>query len=82
MCKLVYSLYCLKQPPKEWHENFDSVMIKNHFHINECGKCINTKQTEQEVVIVFMCLYVDDMLIIRTNMKVIKFTTKVISNSF
>lgn len=40
MCKLVKLLYRLKQAPKQWHENFDNVMVLNGFHISECDKCL------------------------------------------
>ena len=43
MCKLIKFLYDLKQALKQWHEKFDSVMIKDGFTINECDKCIYTK---------------------------------------
>ena len=46
VCKLVKSLYGLKQAPKQWHKKFDGIMIKDAFTINECDKCIYTKQLE------------------------------------
>ena len=44
VCRLMKSLYGLKQAPKQWHEKFDSVMVKNGFRINECDKCVYYKQ--------------------------------------
>ena len=69
VCRLVKSLYGLKQAPKQWHEKFDNVMISNGFKINECDKCVYVKDTNDGYVI--LCLYVDDMLIIGSNDKVI-----------
>ena len=40
VCKLTKSLYGLKQAPKQWHEKFDSCMIKNGYKFNECDQCI------------------------------------------
>ena len=40
VCKLVKSLYGLKQTPKKWHEKFDNVMMSHGFKINECDKCV------------------------------------------
>ncbi|KAK3016682.1 hypothetical protein RJ639_007087 [Escallonia herrerae] len=80
VCKLVKSLYGLKQAPKQWHEKFDKIMIENDFRINECDKCVYVKGTEKGYVIV--CLYVDDMLIIRSNNEFIKATKKMLTSKF
>ena len=55
-------------------------MIKDGFTINECDKCVYTKTVENACIIV--CLYVDDMLILGTNIKIINSTKKMLSNSF
>ena len=80
VCKLVKSLYGLKQAPKQWHEKFDNVMMSNGFKINECDKCVYVKNLENDYVIV--CLYVDDMLIIGSNFKMINSTKKMLSKRF
>ena len=80
VCKLVKSLYGLKQAPKQWHEKFDNVMITSGFKINECDKCVYVKNTENEYVIV--CLYVDDMLIVGSNDKMIKSTKNMLNSKF
>ena len=61
VCKLVKSLYGLKQAPKQWHEKFDHTMLSHGFKINECDKCVYIKTYANSCV--FVCLYVDDMLI-------------------
>ena len=80
VCKLVKSLYCLKQAPKQWHEKFDNVMLSNGFKINECDKCVYVKTTQKGYVIV--CLYVDDMLIIGSNAEMIRITKLFLSSRF
>ena len=40
VCKLVKSLYGLKQTPKQWHEKFDHTMLSLGFKFNECDKCV------------------------------------------
>ena len=65
VCKLTKSLHGLKQAPKEWHEKFDSVILEYGFKHNGADRCIYSKFTEDFGVII--CLYVDDMLIIGTN---------------
>ena len=58
----------------------DSVMIKDGFTINECAKCVYTKTVENICIIV--CLYVYDMMILGTNITVIKSTKRMLSNNF
>ena len=55
-------------------------MISDGFKINECDKCIYMKNTDKGYVIV--CLYVDDMLIIGSNIKMIKTTKKMLNSKF
>ena len=43
VCKLVKSLYGLKQEPKQCHEKFDNVMMSQGFKIKECDKCVYVK---------------------------------------
>ena len=80
VCRLVKSLYGLKQAPIQWHEKFDSVMMKNGFKINECDKCVYVKNTEHGFVII--CLYIDDILIIGSNNEVIKTTKEMFNDKF
>ncbi|KAI3677608.1 hypothetical protein L6452_36874 [Arctium lappa] len=78
--KLVKSLYGLKQTPKQWHEKFDDTMLSNGFHINKCDKCVYVKQYKSAYVII--CLYVDDMLIMGSNLDVINQTKKMLHSAF
>ena len=55
-------------------------MISDGFKINECGKCIYVKNTDKGYVII--CLYVDDMLIIGSNIEMIKTTKKMLNSKF
>ena len=80
VCKLVKSLYVLKQAPKQWHEKFDDVMISQRFKINECDMCVYVKDIEQGYVIV--CLYDDDMLIVGTDDKMIISTKNMLNSRF
>ena len=80
VCKLVKSLYGLKQAPKQWHEKFDNVMLSHGFKINECDKCVYVKDDEHGYVIV--CLYVDDMLIVGSDDKMITSTENMLNSRF
>ncbi|TLX69534.1 hypothetical protein E9993_22935, partial [Labilibacter sediminis] len=80
VCKLVKSLYGLKQAPKQWHQKFDQAMMESGFKINECDKCVYVKNTTHGYVI--LCLYVDDMLIIGSNDKMIRSTKDMLKSKF
>ena len=80
VCKLVKSLYGLKQAPKQWHEKFDKAILSSGFKINECDKCVYIKDTNDGYVI--LCLYVDDMLIVGSNDKIIKSTKEMLNSKF
>ncbi|GJR30571.1 putative RNA-directed DNA polymerase [Tanacetum coccineum] len=80
VCRLVKSLYGLKQAPKQWHQKFDHTMLESRFKINECDKCVYVKDTSSGYVI--LCLYVDDMLIIGSNDKMIKSTKDMLKSKF
>ena len=80
VCRLVKSLYGLRQAPKQWHEEFDNAMMSNEFRINECDKCVYIKDAANGYVIV--CLYVDDMLIIGSNNDIIKATKRMLTSEF
>jgi len=64
VCKLLKSLYGLKQTPKQWHEKLDNVLLSEGFSTNDVDKYECSKSENNECVII--CLYVDDMLIFGT----------------
>ena len=80
VCKLVKSLYGLKQPPKQWHERFGNIVMSNDFKINEWYKCIYAKSTPNGYVIVW--LYMDDTLIFGSNNDIIRATKKMLTKHF
>nr|GEW90621.1 60S ribosomal protein L23a [Tanacetum cinerariifolium] len=78
--RLVKSLYGLKQAPKQWHQKFYHAMLESGFKINECGKCVYVKDTSSGYVI--LSLYVEDMLIVGSNDKMIKSTKDILKSKF
>lgn len=73
-------MYDLKQVPKKWHEKFDSVLIANGYLLNDADRCVYSKFSNNSGVII--CLYVDDMLIMGTNISVVKSTKKFLTSKF
>jgi hypothetical protein len=80
VCKLLKSLYGLKQAHKQWHEKIDRTLISVGFVANEADKCVYYRYGGGEGVI--LCLYVDDILILGTSLDVIKETKDFMSNNF
>ncbi|GKE74759.1 zinc finger, CCHC-type containing protein [Tanacetum coccineum] len=64
--KLIKSLYGLKQTPKQWHQNFDEVVLSNGYLLNQADKCVYSKFDASSKGVI-ICLYVDDMLIFGTD---------------
>lgn len=56
VCKLVMSLYNLKQAAKQWQAKFDQITLTKEFKVNECDERVYIKSTSNNEAIV--CLYV------------------------
>ena len=80
MCKLLKSLYGMRQAPKQWHEKFNKTMTSAGFVVNEADKCVYYRHGGGEGVI--FCLYVDDILIFGTNLKVVAEVKSFLSQNF
>ena len=80
VCRLIKSLFGLKQAPKQWHRKFDHVLISNEFSNNDTDKCIYSKVENNTCIII--CLYIDDMLIFGTNLQVIIETKSFLRSKF
>nr|GEU90483.1 hypothetical protein [Tanacetum cinerariifolium] len=46
VCKLIKSLYRLKQAPKQWHQKFDKVVLSDGYLLNQADKCVYSKFNE------------------------------------
>ncbi|GKA61804.1 zinc finger, CCHC-type containing protein [Tanacetum coccineum] len=66
VCKLIKSLYRLKQAPKQWHQKFDEVVLSNGYLLNQADKCVYSKFDASGKGVI-ICLYVDDMMIFGTD---------------
>ncbi|GJX29018.1 zinc finger, CCHC-type containing protein [Tanacetum coccineum] len=81
VCKLIKSLYELKQAPKQWHQKFDELILSNGYLLNQADKCVYSKfdETGKGVII---CLYVNDMLIFDTDQVRVDLTNEFLSSRF
>ncbi|KAH9696398.1 hypothetical protein KPL71_023151 [Citrus sinensis] len=68
VCLLKKSLYGLKQSPRQWYLKFDSYMQELNFQKSSYDCCVYFRKTYGEEVI-YLVLYVDDMLLASKNMK-------------
>ena len=62
VCKLVKSVYGLKQTSHGWNLCFDDKFNEFGFSISEDKYCVYVKASES--IIIFLVLYVDDILLI------------------
>ncbi|GJZ90329.1 RNA-directed DNA polymerase, eukaryota, reverse transcriptase zinc-binding domain protein [Tanacetum coccineum] len=74
---LVKSLYGFKQAPKQWHHKFDHTMLETKFKLMNATSVEGTNSRY-----VTLCLYMDDMLIIGSNDKMIKSTKDMLKSKF
>jgi hypothetical protein len=80
VCKLLKSLYGLKQALKQWHEKFNQVILSDGFSLVNVDKCVYTKSIDNEYVII--SLYLDDMLLFSTSMNAIYNTKRFLASKF
>nr|GEV96330.1 zinc finger, CCHC-type [Tanacetum cinerariifolium] len=81
VCKLVKSLFGLKQAPQQWHQKFDEVVLSSGFLLNQSHKCVYSKFDSSGKGVI-NCLYVDDMLIFGTDQNQVDKTKKFLSSRF
>ena len=67
VCRLKKSLYGLKQSPRQWYKRFDMFMHGIGYCRSEFDSCVYHKRLPGGMM-VYLLLYVDDMLIASSNM--------------
>ncbi|KAH9658397.1 hypothetical protein KPL70_023479 [Citrus sinensis] len=75
------SLYGLKQSPRQWYLKFDNFMITHAFNRCSYDCCVYFKETSEGGMI-YLLLYVDDMLIACHDMEEIDHLKKLLSREF
>ncbi|GJT44656.1 retrotransposon protein, putative, ty1-copia subclass [Tanacetum coccineum] len=81
ICKLHKSLYGLKQSPRQWYKRFDSFMVKHGFSRSAYDCCIYHKKAPSGSLI-YLLLYVDDMLVVAKDMKEVKKLKMLLNTEF
>lgn len=70
VCKLNKSIYGLKQSPKCWNEKFNDFMKQEQFKNSLYDTCLYVKNSSN--VIIYVLLYVDDIIIVGNNLEEIQ----------
>ncbi len=66
VCRLLKSLYGLKQSPRAWYHKFDTFMRSQGYKRSNADHCLYTKRASDGSLLLLI-LYVDDMLIAGRN---------------
>ncbi|MCO5574509.1 hypothetical protein L7F22_028294 [Adiantum nelumboides] len=75
------SLYGLKQASCEWYHKFHSFMLSQGYQRSNIDHCLYTKKAKDGSFLICI-LYVDDMLIARTNIDVIAALKSKLNDTF
>ena len=81
VCQLKKSLYGLKQSPRQWYKRFDAFMTTHGFSRSAFDSCVYHKKMSGNSMI-YLLLYVDDMLIAANNITEINILKKLLSKEF
>jgi hypothetical protein len=81
VCRLNKRLNGLNQAPRKWYLKFDRFMKEQGYRRCHSDCCVYFKRIENGIYIIFL-LYVDDMLVPRSNMKDIYVLKNKLANSF
>ena len=80
VCRLQKSLYGLKQAPRSWNEAFNSFVLSLGFKRSNYDCCLYWKRSGD--VIVYLLLYVDDILLMTNNIEEVKRIKAQLSEKF
>ena len=80
VCKLLKSIYGLKQVSRSWNIRFDETIKTYDFKQNEEEPCVYKLIKESGVV--FLILYVDDILLIGNDVRVLSSVKEWLSKQF
>jgi hypothetical protein len=80
VCKLKKSLYGLKQSPRMWYKKFDTYMLGLGFTRSKEDHCVYSKLIGDHLI--YLVLYVDDVLLIGNNKEIIQDVKTQLSSKF
>ena len=80
VCLLRKSLYGLKQSAKLWNENVHNFLENNGFARTHADMCLYRKENSQGII--FLIIWVDDIVILSNNIKLIDNFKEQISNKY
>ena len=80
VCKLKKSIYGLKQASRQWYLKFNDTIISFRFKKNIVNQCIYLKVSRSKVI--FLILYIDDILLATNDLDLLHETKKFLSNNF
>eukprot|EP01018_Ginkgo_biloba_P039992 Gb_09614 [translate_table: standard] len=81
VCRLKKSLYGLKQAPKQWYLKVDRFTTEQGYSRFHSDHCVYFKRLDNDNYIILL-LYVDDMLVVGSNMQDINVLKIKLVNSF
>ena len=81
VCMLKKSLYGLKQATRQWYKKFDSFMVSHGYRRTAANRCVYICKFGNGKFIILL-LYVDDMLIVGHDSKIIDRLKRDMSKTF
>ena len=81
VCLLKRSFYGLKQSLRQWYKRFDPFMISHDFKRSGFDSCVCFKRCNDESLM-YLLLYVDDMLIAAKSKEEIRTVKGQLNNEF
>ena len=80
VCRLLRSVYGLKQSSRQWYIRFHNVIMAYDFMMIDEDHCVYIKRSNDQFVII--SLYVDDILIAGSNMELVNTVKSWLSSKF
>jgi hypothetical protein len=80
VCKLLRSIYGLKQSSRQWYIRFHQAIISFDFEMIDEDHCVYVKRSKEKFVI--LSLYVDDILLASNNKEYVQIIKEWLSSNF